>query len=90
MTTKLHIGNIPSTATDKDLEIMFRRFGLVESVGITRDPHTGSSKGCGYVEMRNEVDADTAISRLNFSQYGGRTIGVSRARTTQKSAAVRD
>jgi RNA recognition motif-containing protein len=80
MTTKLHIGNIPSTATGKDLEIMFRQFGLVESVGITKDPQTGLSKGCGYVEMCNDLDADSAISRLNFSQYGGRTIGVSRVR----------
>jgi RNA recognition motif-containing protein len=81
MTTKLHIGNIPSTATDEDLEIMFRQFGLVESTGITKDPITGLSQGCGYVEMCNDLDAESAISRLNFSQYGGRTIGVSRVRT---------
>lgn len=80
MSTKLHIGNIPTAATDRDLEILFRPFGLVESAGITRDPHTGLSKGYGYVEMCNEMDAESAIRRLNFSQYGGRTIGVSRAR----------
>lgn len=80
MTTKIHIGNIPPTATGKDLEIMFRQFGLVESSGITKDPRTGLSKGCGHVEMCNEMDAESAIRRLNFSQYGGRTIGVSRAR----------
>ena len=79
MTTMLHIGNIPPTATDKDLEVMFRQFGLVESTGITKDPNTGLSKGCGYVEMCNDMDANSAVSRLNFSQYGGRTIGVSRA-----------
>ena len=80
MTTKLHIGNIPATATDKDLEIMFRQFGLVESTGIMKDPVTGLSRGCGYVDMCNDLDAQSAIQRLNFSQYGGRTIGVSRAR----------
>lgn len=81
MTTKIHIGNIPSIATDRDLESMFRQFGLVEATGITKDPQTGLSTGNGYVEMCNEMDADSAISRLNFSQYGGRTIGVSRTRT---------
>jgi len=81
VTTMLHIGNIPSTATDKDLEVKFRQFGLVESTGITKDPLTGMSNGTGFVEMCNEMDADSAISRLNFSQYGGRTIGVSRSRT---------
>lgn len=80
MTTKLHIGNIPTTATDQDLEVMFRQFGLVESTGILKDPITGLSRGCGYVEMCNDLDAESAIRRLNFSQYGGRTIGVSRAR----------
>lgn len=83
MTTKLHIGNIPPTVTNKDLENMFRQFGDVESVGITKDPQTGLSKGCGFVEMCYDVDAASAISRLNFSQYGGRTIGVSRAQVSQ-------
>jgi RNA recognition motif-containing protein len=81
MTTKIHIGNIPSTATDKDLEIMFRQFGLVESTGITKDPITVLSNGCGFVEMCNDMDAESDISRLNFSQYGGQAIGVSGART---------
>ena len=83
MTTMLHIGNIPSTATDKDLEIMFRQFGLVESAGIAKDSKTGLSKGSGFVEMCNAIDAESAISRLNFSQYGGRTIGVSKSRGPQ-------
>jgi RNA recognition motif-containing protein len=81
MTTKIHIGNIPSTATGIDLEVMFRQFGLVESVDITKDSRTGLSKCCGTVEMCNDSDAESAIKRLNFSQYGGRTIGVSRVRT---------
>lgn len=79
MTTKLHIGNIPPSATKEDLENMFRQFGKVESVGIVKDQQTGLSGGCGYVDMCYDVDAEEAISRLNFSQYGGRTIGVSRA-----------
>lgn len=81
MTTKLYVGNIPSTATGKDLAMMFRQFGLVESAGITKDPQTGLSKCCGFVKMGSEMDAESAISRLNFSQYEGRTIGVGRART---------
>lgn len=78
MTTKLHIGNIPPTATDQDLENIFRKFGDIESVGITKHPQTGLSMSCGFVEMCHDIDAETAIRRLNFTQYGGRTIGVSR------------
>jgi RNA recognition motif-containing protein len=81
MATRLNVGNIPKTATHSDLEAMFRRFGLVDSVGISKDQLTGLSRGCGYVVMCNEVDAQEAISRLNFSQYGGRTISVGRSMT---------
>lgn len=85
MTTMLHIGNISSTTTGEDLEDIFRQYGLVESAGITKDKSTGMSKCCGYVEMCNEEDADSAVSRLNFSQYDGRTIAVSRAAAPQSS-----
>lgn len=80
MTTKLHIGNIPRTSTAQDLEAMFRQFGLVDSIEITTDPLSGLSTGCGVIEMCNDADAQSAIDRLNFSQYAGHTIGVSRAR----------
>ncbi|MDH4071928.1 MAG: RNA-binding protein [Gammaproteobacteria bacterium] len=83
MTTRLHVGNIPTTATDDDLEAMFRQFGLVDNVGILKNQATGLSNGSGFVVMCNEMDAESAISRLNFSQYGGRTISVSRSRLGQ-------
>jgi RNA recognition motif-containing protein len=80
MTTKLHIGNMPRASTNNDIEGLFRPFGLVASVAFAKDPVTGLNTGCGTVEMNNDVDAQSAINRLNFTQYGGRTIGVSRAR----------
>ena len=81
MTTKLHIGNMPRSSTLQEIEGLFRPFGQVASVVITKDPVTGESTGCGTVEMDNESDAQSAINRLNFSQFGGRTIGVSRKRS---------
>ena len=82
MITKLHIGNIPRTSTLQEIEGLLRAFGLVASVVITKDPVTGENTGCGTVEMEKESDAQFAINRLNFSQFGGRTIGVSRKRSS--------
>ena len=48
-----------------------------------KDPKSGLNTGFGTVEMDSDIDAQSAINRLNFSQYVGRTIGVSRARTAQ-------
>ena len=82
VTTKLHIGNMPRTTTTQDIEGLFRPFGLVASVVLTMDSLTGQNTGCGTVEMDNESDALSAINRLNFTQFAGRTIGVSRKRDT--------
>lgn len=83
MTTKLHIGNMPLTTTTQDIEGLFRPFGLIASVVLTVDSLTGENTGRGTVEMDNESDALSAINRLNFTQFAGRTIGVSRKRDMQ-------
>jgi len=84
VTTKLNIGNMPRTSTSLDIEVLFRPFGLVSSVTCTKDPATGLNTGCGMVEMDSDGDAQLAINRLNFSQYDGRTIGVSRMRNVEE------
>ena len=80
MSTKLHVGNIPSSVLEDDLQAMFAKFGPVDTVEIARDSGTGLSRGFAIVAMAREQDAVTAIGRLNFTQYAGRTIGVSRSR----------
>jgi RNA recognition motif-containing protein len=80
MSTKLHVGNIASTVLEDDLQATFAKFGPVDTVEIARDSGTGLSRGFAIVAMAREQDAVTAIGRLNFTQYAGRTIGVSRSR----------
>ena len=82
MSTTLHVGNISSVVLENDLDAAFRRFGPVETVEIARDPVTGTSKGFAIVAMSKDEDAAAAIERLNFTQYVGRTICVSRSRAT--------
>jgi RNA recognition motif-containing protein len=80
MSTKLHVGNISSAVLEDDLKAIFGQFGLVETVEIARDPVTGTNRGFAIVSMSSDKDASAAIARLNFTQYSGRTIGVSRSR----------
>ena len=83
MATKLHVGNIPSTVREQDLRTTFGQFGLVEAVEIAMDPGTGQRKGFAIVAMLHAADADAAIRRLNFSQFEGHTIGVSKVRESR-------
>lgn len=80
MSTKLHVGNISSVVLEDDLNAAFGQFGSVETVEIARDPVTGTSMGFAIVAMSRDEDASEAIERLNFAQYAGRTICVSRSR----------
>lgn len=80
MSTRLHVGNIASSVVEEDLIATFGKFGPVDTVEIARDAVTGRNRGFAIVSMAHDQDAMNAISRLNFTQYGGRTIGVSRSR----------
>jgi RNA recognition motif-containing protein len=78
MGTNLHVGNLSASVTEAELLELFRRIGPVETATIMTNSETGLSKGVAVVRMTNEMDAATAISRLNFSQYDGRVMSVSR------------
>lgn len=81
MGKKLRVGNLPHSVTDEDLCTKFGQFGTVESAEVIRDKHSGRSKGIGFVKMATDAQAQAAISRLNFSQYDGLTMGVSAVRS---------
>jgi RNA recognition motif-containing protein len=58
----------------EDLEATFARFGQVTACKIVRDKETGRSKGYGFIEMPNDVEANAAISELNEKELDGRVI----------------
>ena len=79
MGKKIQVSNIPCEATEQDLSIMFRKYGLVDAATIVRDPDTGASRRVGFVDMANSMDADIAINQLDRSQYNGQIVAVSEA-----------
>jgi len=72
----LHVGHLSSSVTNEGLLVKFGPFGTVASADVIRDQHTGRSKGFAFIEMVTEAQAQTAIDRLNFSQYNGLTMSV--------------
>ena len=76
MFKKLYVGNLPTSTTEKDLMVKFREFGLVETVEIIRNQRTGQGSGCGFVDTSSRVEAYLAINKLDFTQYGDRTLSV--------------
>ena len=80
MGRKLYVGNLGYGVTDSDLAKMFEPHGTVESAQVIMDRDTGRSKGFGFVEMKTEQEAQTAIAALNGKDAGGRSLTVNEAK----------
>ena len=78
MVKNLYVGNLPFTTTNEELTHVFSEFGTVVRAQVVMDRETGRSRGFGFVEMSD--GADEAISRLNGTQFQGRTLTVNEAK----------
>ncbi len=80
MGSKIYVGGLPYSTTDAELSDLFAPHGTVESVKVITDRFTGQSRGFGFVEMAGSEEANAAITALNGTQLGGRTLTVNEAR----------
>jgi RNA recognition motif-containing protein len=82
---RLYVGGLPYQTNEQDLTGLFEQVGPVVSATVITDRETGRSKGFGFVEMSTPEDGQRAISQLNGTILGQRTITVSEARERQNS-----
>lgn len=80
MATRLYVGNLPYTVDNAQLAQMFRRFGEVVDAQVVTDRGSGQSKGFGFIEMASEEAARKAMTGLNGTTLGDRTLTVNAAR----------
>lgn len=82
--TKLYVGSLPYSTTEQELSQLFSQHGTVQSAKVITDRYTGQSRGFGFVEMATGEEAQKAITALNGSELGGRTLVVNEARPQEK------
>jgi len=82
---RLYVGGLPYQTTDQELMDLFNQAGRVTFARVITDRDTGRSKGFGFVEMSTDQEAQNAITRLNGTSVGNRTITVNEARERQDS-----
>lgn len=80
MTKKIYVGNLSFSCTEEMLRREFEKHGDVESARVITDRDTGRSKGFGFVEMKDDADANNAINALNGLEFMGRPIVANEAR----------
>jgi RNA recognition motif-containing protein len=76
----LYVGNLPYETGEAELQDLFAQFGTVDSVRVMRDMATGRARGFAFVEMGSDDEAQGAVTGLNETQLGGRSLTVNEAR----------
>jgi cold-inducible RNA-binding protein len=81
VSTKLFVGSLPWSVSDKELREAFEKHGAVVSAKVIMDRNTGRSKGYGFVEMEKPEEATNAMKALHESEFKGRKIVVNEAKS---------
>ena len=76
----IYIGNLSSDVTDETIREAFVSFGQVSSARVIKDKYSGQSRGFGFVEMTEQVQAQAAIKSLNGRDLLGKEMSVNEAR----------
>jgi RNA recognition motif-containing protein len=77
---RIYIGNLEFAATADQVRSLFAAHGNVETVTLVTDRDTGQGRGFAFVEMKNDAEAENAITVLDGTPFGGRKIIVNEAR----------
>ena len=76
---KLFVAGLPYDFDDVDLKEMFELYGQIASAKIIMDMNTGKSKGFGFVDMINKIEAQETMKALNNATIKGKQIVVKEA-----------
>ena len=80
----IFVGNLDFHTTEEELRQAFEPHGQIDKVSIMTERETGRSRGFAFVEMTNADEGDKAITALNGSQIGTRTVNVNEARPREE------
>ncbi|GAA4332399.1 RNA-binding protein [Flaviaesturariibacter amylovorans] len=75
----IYVSNLDFNMGNQELQDLFTPFGEVTSSNVISDKFTGRSRGFGFVEMTDDTAARTAMSTIDATEVGGRTINVKEA-----------
>jgi cold-inducible RNA-binding protein len=81
---KLFVVGFPNDFDDTDLKEMFELYGDVSSAKVVMDRETGRSRGFGFVDMSNDVEAQDAMKTLDGAGIKGKKLAIKQAEEQQR------
>jgi len=83
----IYVGSLHFKMNEAELKEVFEEYGEVTSAKIIIDKYSGKSKGFGFVEMPDDLEAQAAIDELNETDFKGSRIVVKKARPRTEGPA---
>ena len=81
--SNLFVTGIHPRLEESEITRLFEKYGEVEKCQIMRDPHTGESRGFGFVKMMTSEQAEAAMEGLKGEVIEGRTLNIEKARRSR-------
>lgn len=78
--SNLFVTGIHPRLEEAEVTRLFEKYGEVEKCQIMKDPHTGESRGFGFVKMMTPEQANAAKEGLQGEIIEGRTLSIEMAR----------
>jgi len=72
----IYVGNLAHETAEPELRQTFEKYGEVTKVSIVLDKIDQKPRGFAFVEMSSNEHAQAAITGLNGTELGGRTLKV--------------
>ena len=87
MNTKLYVGNLATTTTERELKDLFSPHGNVAQINLPREP-TGRPRAFAIVTMATPQGARAAILEVNGKEVGARVLAVTEHVSAKKVPAA--
>ncbi len=84
----LFVGNLPFTASEDEIRVLFATYGTVESIRLITNRDTGEPRGFGFVEMADN-QASRAMQELDGKDFCGRALRINAAEPRTQNRSVR-
>jgi len=73
---KIFVGGLPPEVSEIDLVTFISNYAEVVTIKMVRDKVSQKSKGYAFLEMKNQNEAEKAVSSLNEMIWKGNTLTV--------------
>ena len=77
---EIYVGNLSYEMTEDQLRKEFEAYGKVNSARLITNRYNGKSKGFGFVQMPDRLEAEKAVAALNDKDIMGRKLKCNEAK----------